>query len=202
MGKIEERGFVSFKKAWTDFFKGYVDFKGRTTRSGYWWVQLGMIIFGIIFFFVALLPIIKAVISTGFNVENFTDAQNDVWVKAVFSALVPIIIGAIISLAVVIPNAAMVVRRNRDVGLRGRGQLVLLILYILFSGFGATRMDLSSTTMASADISTYVNPLQGVFTAALFILSVLPTGVLATRSENPILAFFFKNKSFYDFNEQ
>ena len=36
--------------AYKNFFKGYVDFAGRSTRSDYWWVWLGNIILYIPFF--------------------------------------------------------------------------------------------------------------------------------------------------------
>lgn len=37
---INEKGKITFKQAWVDFWKGYVDFGGRSTRAGYWWIQL------------------------------------------------------------------------------------------------------------------------------------------------------------------
>ena len=37
--------------AYKSFFKGYVDFAGRSTRSEYWWVWLGNMILYIPFFF-------------------------------------------------------------------------------------------------------------------------------------------------------
>lgn len=33
----EQPGKVTFIEAHKDFFKGFLDFKGRTTRAGYWW---------------------------------------------------------------------------------------------------------------------------------------------------------------------
>ncbi|ALS00929.1 hypothetical protein ATZ33_05965 [Enterococcus silesiacus] len=58
MKKIHQiQGQVTFGKAIGDFFKGYFDFKGRTTRAGYWWVTLILTILTVICFIV-LLPII------------------------------------------------------------------------------------------------------------------------------------------------
>lgn len=48
MVKIEEKGKVTFGQAFKDYFRGYVDFKGRTTRAGYWWMTLVLSIFGYI----------------------------------------------------------------------------------------------------------------------------------------------------------
>lgn len=33
----EQPGKVTFLQAHIDYFKGFFDFKGRTTRAGYWW---------------------------------------------------------------------------------------------------------------------------------------------------------------------
>lgn len=57
MAKINEApGQVSFGRAFKDFFIGYFDFKGRTTRAGYWWVTLILTILSFIpiMFFVYL----------------------------------------------------------------------------------------------------------------------------------------------------
>ena len=40
MNKINESGKVTFGQAWKDFWKGYVDFKGISTRAGFWWAML------------------------------------------------------------------------------------------------------------------------------------------------------------------
>ncbi|WP_461215409.1 DUF805 domain-containing protein [Lacticaseibacillus sp. GG6-2] len=37
---------VGFVPAQRDFWRGYLDFYGRTTRAGYWWVQL---VLGVVF---------------------------------------------------------------------------------------------------------------------------------------------------------
>ena len=49
MVKIEEKGKVTFGQAFKDYFRGYVDFKGRTTRAGYWWMTLVLSILALIF---------------------------------------------------------------------------------------------------------------------------------------------------------
>lgn len=195
MGKIEERGKVSLKTAWGDFFKGYFDFKGRSTRAGYWWVQLFLVILSILFVAFLIWPFISSLLASVASGQDFETTAEDLIGKTLLKVLVPLIIGLLVSLALIIPSLALTVRRNRDVGLRGRGQLVLLVLYIILSSITTSRTNFQQD---AASLTTTVNPLQGIWTFALFILSVLPTGVLATRSDNPILAFFFKNKSFYE----
>lgn len=39
MNKINESGKVTFVQAWKDFWAGYFDFKGISTRAGFWWVH-------------------------------------------------------------------------------------------------------------------------------------------------------------------
>lgn len=51
MVKIEEKGKVTFGQAFKDYFRGYVDFKGRTTRAGYWWMTLVLSILALIFLY-------------------------------------------------------------------------------------------------------------------------------------------------------
>lgn len=197
MGKIEERGKVSLKTAWLDFFKGYFDFKGRSTRAGYWWVQLFLVILSIIFIAFLIWPFFSALLTVSGNGELTAPDTEEMLKKLFLKALVPLVVGVIVALALLIPSLALTVRRNRDVGLRGRGQLVLWILYIILNNATATNIA-TSFQGGAADLTASINPAQGIWTLCLFILSVLPTGVLATRSENPILAFFFKNKSFYE----
>ena len=48
IARIEQNRKVTFLQAIKDFFRGYVDFKGRTTRAGYWWVSFVLIIIAIV----------------------------------------------------------------------------------------------------------------------------------------------------------
>lgn len=110
-GKIQEKaGNVSFVQAFKDFFKGYADFKGHSTRGGFWWVQLQAFLFGIAF------GIILGVASA---------CASDTLVGA---------IGLIFSLAliaIIIPSIALAFRRLRDVGFSTAGILTILIAYIV-----------------------------------------------------------------------
>ena len=85
--------------AYKNFFKGYVDFAGRSTRSDYWWVWLGNMIIYIPFFF-----------AYGNAIAN---PRNE-------SALVALggiaIIYMIFGLALFLPGLALTVRRLRDAG--------------------------------------------------------------------------------------
>ena len=85
--------------AYKNFFKGYVDFAGRSTRFDYWWVWLGNMIIYIPFFF-----------AYGNVLAN---PRNE-------SALIALggiaIIYMVIGLALLLPGLALTVRRLRDAG--------------------------------------------------------------------------------------
>ena len=107
--------------AYKSFFKGYVDFAGRSTRSDFWWVWLGNMILYIPFFF-----------AYGNAIAN---PRNE-------SALIALggtaIIYMVIGLALLLPGLALTVRRLRDAGFHWAlifiifipmvGPLVLLVL--------------------------------------------------------------------------
>ena len=107
--------------AYKNFFKGYVDFAGRSTRSDYWWIWLGNMIIYIPFFF-----------AYGNAISN---PRNE-------SALIALggtaIIYMVIGLALLLPGLALTVRRLRDAGFHWAlifiifipmvGPLVLLVL--------------------------------------------------------------------------
>ena len=85
--------------AYKNFFKGYVDFAGRSTRSEYWWVWLANNILSI--------PLYMAYGNAMSNPRNE-------------SALIALggtaIIYMVIGLALLLPGLALTVRRLRDAG--------------------------------------------------------------------------------------
>ena len=107
--------------AYKNFFKGYVDFTGRSTRSEYWWIWLGNMIL--------LVPFYSAYFKVLANPRN----------EAALVALGGIaIIYMIFGLALILPMLALTVRRLRDAGFHWAlifiifipmvGPLVLLVL--------------------------------------------------------------------------
>ena len=85
--------------AYKNFFKGYVDFEGRSTRSEYWLVWLTNILL--------LIPFYSAYFDVIFSEEN--DGA-----LLVFGGLA--IIYMIFGLALFLPWLALTVRRLRDAG--------------------------------------------------------------------------------------
>lgn len=106
--------------AYKNFFKGYVDFAGRSTRSDYWWIWLGNMILYIPFFF-----------AYGNAISN---PRNE---SALISLGGTAIIYMVIGLALLLPGLALTVRRLRDAGFHWAlifivfiplGSIVLLVL--------------------------------------------------------------------------
>lgn len=107
--------------AYKNFFKGYVDFTGRSKRSEYWWIWLTNMIL--------LVPFYSAYFKALANPRN----------EAALMALGGIaIIYMIFGIALFLPGLALTVRRLRDAGFHWAlifiifipmvGPLVLLVL--------------------------------------------------------------------------
>ena len=85
--------------AYKNFFKGYVDFEGRSTRSEYWWIWLTNMIL--------LIPLYSAYFNAIFSEGS----------EGAFLALGGLsIIYMIFGLALFLPWLALTVRRLRDAG--------------------------------------------------------------------------------------
>ena len=85
--------------AYKSFFKGYVDFTGRSTRSEYWWVWLTNIILLVPFY------------SAYFNVI-FSEGSEGAFLALGGLSIIYMIFG----LALFLPWLALTVRRLRDAG--------------------------------------------------------------------------------------
>jgi uncharacterized membrane protein YhaH (DUF805 family) len=172
IARIEQKGKVTFLQAIKDFFRGYVDFKGRTTRAGYWWVSfvLGIIsiVTGIMFFF-------------GLFANNMNGS---------IPLLLPFTIFVLVA---VIPYLSMSVRRYRDVGLTGWGVLCLWLVSLLLgqmtSGFNYVN---GEYVFATNPIATFISSIISIF---LTLLTIFPTDMLTVSSENRILLFFFRPRN-------
>ena len=100
--------------AYKSFFKGYVDFTGRSTRSEYWWVWLTNMIL--------LVPFYSAYFKALANPRN----------ESALMALGGIaIIYMIFGLALILPMLALTVRRLRDAGFHWA------LIFIIFVPLGS-----------------------------------------------------------------
>ena len=109
--------------AYKNFFKGYVDFAGRSTRSDYWWVLLGNMILCIPFY-----------LAYGNALAN--SRNEGALITLGFIAIIYFIFG----LALLLPSLALMVRRLRDAGFHWAlifilfvplGSIVLLVLFAM-----------------------------------------------------------------------
>ncbi len=115
-----------------NFFKGYVDFSGRSTRADYWWIWLANLIlsipFWIIYFYTVFLSTVMDSVSDSASEATFM----------IFGLVA--IIYAIFYLAILVPTLALSVRRLRDAGFHWAfiflrfapmGGIALLILHAM-----------------------------------------------------------------------
>lgn len=186
MGKIQQRpGKVSVLQAWKDLFRGFFDFGGRTTRKGYWAVQL---IFAILFLFLVggiLAMLLYDKVNTGtfgysFNTEFFY--------KYLGIIIVPLFIFIIVNIILFIPLLALSVRRYRDAGLSNRGIWTYYVLLFVLS----LTMNLLGEDNPAYFIPAILSLALGLFRV---ILTLLPTGKLATEKTQGLAHFLFKQKS-------
>ena len=102
MNKINESGKVTFGQAWKDFWVGYFDFKGTSTRAGFWW---GALIYAVCNFIVGFM----ASMGMSYNTTVIT---------------------AILLIVITIPILAAAARHFRDEGLKDGVIIALVIAYI------------------------------------------------------------------------
>lgn len=178
MARIEQKpGKVSFTQAVSDFFKGYVDFKGRTTRAGYWWAFLMYLIVHVAFLVIFMIFLLSTAASgmASESVEQF-------FLNSMLGSGLLGIFYMLFVLGTILPLLTLKVRRYRDAGMTGAGIVVLLIVGYLIRtvGNGNTLISLGAYALMVFE----------------FILTVLPTDTFFSRStDNDVKKFFFQVKS-------
>ena len=110
---------IGFGEAVKLFFKNYVNFNGRATRSEYWWVYL----FNNIVYMV--LGILFA-ISGGSSLAAY-DAYGDMSIAYMGAGAIFYILMMLYCLAVLLPSLSLMVRRLHDIGKSGTYILMGLI---------------------------------------------------------------------------
>ena len=108
--------------AYKNFFKGYVDFSGRSTRAEYWWIYLTNLILAFFLYMITY--------STVVSNPNSIEAIETVNSLTYFSIFLIVIF--------FLPTLALIIRRLRDAGFHwalifiafipGVGSIALLIL--------------------------------------------------------------------------
>ena len=113
-----------------NFFKGYVDFSGRSTRADYWWIWLVNLILSIPFYMVY-----------GAAMAN-PDSEAAVMTLGLF-----VFIYLIFGLAVLLPGLALTVRRLRDAGFHWA---LIFVAFVPFVGSIALLVLLAMPTKEEA----------------------------------------------------
>ena len=188
MKKISEKGKVSFGQAFKDFFTGYFDFRGRSTRAGYWWAQLAI---GIVYL---LLFIWMLVSSASYRYDYSPN-------------MAPMFIFFIYTLGIIVPSFALSVRRLRDTGIRGKAMIAIYVVYFallytnVFAVYSAVLSNLPAMVnydmpmMPNVVTSPFLTFFMMVFSIFLSVSAFLPTDIFATESDNAILTSIFRKKS-------
>ncbi|MBO1306632.1 DUF805 domain-containing protein [Enterococcus sp. 669A] len=189
-------GEVGFVQAIKDFFLGYVEFKGRTTRAGYWWVQLILLTIRSVFSLILFTSMFSAFLNAGLMYDYYMSEEDMLW-EVLFSLLrlMPIIVMYLIfSLAMLLPNLALTTRRMRDAGLRGRGLLVHYgVLFVLLSL--QFTFDVASMWSPGYYVASMLCLLFNlIISIELFVFTLMPSNELTTKSTNSFLRFFFREK--------
>ena len=119
-------------EAYKNFFRGFADFSGRSTRPDFWWVWLGNFILSIPFWIIYFYTVFLSAVM---------DSVSDSASEATFMVLgLVVIIYAIFYLAILVPTLALSVRRLRDAGFHWAfiflrfapmGGIALLILHAM-----------------------------------------------------------------------
>lgn len=175
---IKQEGKVTFGRALKDFLKGYVDFKGRTTRSGFWKVALFlvMIVLLVIFF-------------SGVYVSTIGTTEKTEGIGVTLVGLT--LLGTILFFALVIPMLAMQIRRFRDAGMTGQGAVILTAIAMLT---GATTGSVNYTSDGMSVINNSSDTIYSVISLVMLIICLLPTDELLTKSDSKIIKFFLREQ--------
>ena len=157
-------GFTALKA----FFGNFAHFRGRSSRSEYWWIQLFGVLAGVVAFF----AIFAALLGTMATAASYT--QKDM-LAALGHAGPAFILGGllliVILLILVLPALALVIRRYRDAGLPWWVYLIqVLVFWVLLIIYPA-----------QTKIGGYV---EWGFNISVMLLCLLPSKPLPHNSDN------------------
>lgn len=201
MRKINQiPGKVTFIRALIDYIRGYADFKGRSTRAGYWWVRLVISSFHLVFLLILFQADVSVMWDTAmlFMYGYFNQKTLNKEVLTSLLQVLPILVFyCLIWLGLFIPSMALLCRRIRDVGLRGRGFAVYYITVVILLALQYA-MHLQKTIIGMSSQGELIIGLcmllNGCLTFILFIFTLLPTNYLVIASHNSVARFFFRRK--------
>ncbi|MGM0214460.1 DUF805 domain-containing protein [Enterococcus sp. AZ109] len=196
----QKPGEVSFTRAVKDYFLGYVEFKGRTTRAGYWWVRLITMLFNFFVIVLAFGLFFKASVEAlqFYDYEYVTEEELGLEVILALMPYLPLLILFVfIYLAFFLPDLALTCRRLRDTGLSGRG---ILAHYLVIAGLTIFQYTFKIAEVMTYESSTYsvaalfCSVLLTGIGVELFIFTLMPTNELTTNGKSGFQRFFFRAK--------
>lgn len=138
---------ASFGQAVRRFFKGYVKFSGRASRSEYWWSYLFLALLGFVPGIIITIGLIMGIASLATTMPSdpysgYSPTTEDPF--AVFTALfsgpsgivliLGLILATVLGLGTLLPHIAISWRRLHDVNLPGPIWLISLVSYIPYIG--------------------------------------------------------------------
>jgi uncharacterized membrane protein YhaH (DUF805 family) len=165
---------VTMWQAFKNFWRGYVNFTGQSTRAEYWWMALWQFIIWTVWVILLVASLVADaslhdIDDKVINHADFGDAVHFMFTSTPILAAV-LIIGAILYLAMILPNIALLIRRYRDAG---TATWLAWVIWIL-SAVGGVVSNVNSDQHFAIAFS-----FTGLFGIISFILTVLPTDSLA-----------------------
>lgn len=169
---------VTYGSAFNDFFKGFVDFTGYTTRAGHWFpfgTIYGATILIFIIFFGSVFSSFVGISSRASRSSSylFSNAGSDI-LSTASNALIFLIVMCIILFILAIPTTASFARRLRDVGFAAWGIVVTIVLFYVLNIF-------------TIYIVTFLYDI-----CFIFVLMSLPPNCLETDKNDDFSKFFFR----------
>ena len=169
---------VTYGSAFSDYFRGFVDFTGYSTRAGHWFpfgTIYGATILIFIIFFGSVFSSFIGISSRASRSSNylFSNAGSDI-LSTASNALIFLIVMCIILFILAIPTTASFARRLRDVGFAAWGIVVTIVLFYILNIF-------------TIYIVTFLYDI-----CFIFVLMSLPPNCLETDKNDDFSKFFFR----------
>lgn len=165
---------IYFAQAMSDFFKGFIDFKGYSSRKGHWIPTITITLS----FIIILLVIAGASILSFMGASNNLYYGRSMYTPSLYSMLGYSVLGLILLWIVIIilaiPLTASFARRLRDAGFTESGIVVAIVLYYFLSIY-------------------QINVISSLYSIVfVFVLMSFPSNYLETNKNEALFTFFFR----------
>lgn len=213
---------VGIMQALIDYWKGYVNFRGKTTRAGYWWIKF----WGLSFWVIALLALLGGILY-----DSTINSDTDYGLYSSYNPVLPYIVWGVIGAWIIVkiitflPSSALTIRRYRDAGLKDWVAWVLWIIKPVIAFFaiitGYSRIFFAVMTLGGKYVENLyfipaIGSLLGQVAGVLitlkilhialrlltFVITVLKTDALsAAENGRTFSTFFFQPKQVSNDNQ-